>query len=357
MKPARLEILRGLRSGSLWRSLAASLVLLFGSGINAVESTNTLESLRGFTMGAGWSVKYVVPSNVLAKAEVSRALQTLLDRLEGQMSTWREDTDLARFNAARRTDWFLVPRETALVVAEAQRISRLTDGAFDVTVEPLVRLWGFGPRGRPGVVPSAKAIREVRAKMGWRNLDVRLDLPVLKKAVPELSVDLSALAPGFAADEIGRWLEGRGVTNYLADVGGELRARGRDPRGQMWRVGLERPVEGKREIGRVIALDNVSLATSGDYRNFFEKAGRRYAHILDPRTGWPTEQMAAVSIVHPSTMTADALATALMVLGPEAGMKLAREQNWPVQFVVRDGEALRTTATPQFERLVVESVK
>lgn len=350
-------MLFGLRGGRLGRFLPALAALFLGSAINADESINGLESLRGFTMGAGWSVKYVAPSKDPAKVEVSRALQALLDRLEGQMSTWRNDTDLARFNAARRMEWFPVPRETVLVVTEAQRMSRLTDGAFDVTVEPLVRLWGFGPRGKPGAVPSAKAVREVQAKIGWRHLEVRLDPPALKKAVPELSVDLSALTPGFAADEIGRWLEGRGVTNYLTDVGGELRARGRDPRGQAWRVGIERPVEGKREIGCVVALDNLSLATSGDYRNFFIKDGRRYAHIVDPRPGRPTEHVAAVSIAHPSAMTADALATALMVLGPEQGMKLAREQGWPVQFVVREGNVLRTTATQQFERLVVEPAK
>ncbi len=343
------------------RLLSALAAFFFCLGINADESTNALESLRGLTMGAHWSVKYLAPptspTNAPAKAEVTRALQALLDRIEGQMSTWRNDTDLARFNASRRSDWFPVPRETALVVTEAQRISRLTEGAFDVTVEPLVRLWGFGPRGRPGAVPSVEAIQEVRTKIGWRQLEVRSDPSALKKTLPELSVDLSALAPGFAADEVGRWLESRSITNYLTDVGGELRARGRDPRGRPWRVGIEQPLADRREIGSVLALDNLSLATSGDYRNFFEKAGRRYAHILDPRTGRPTAHVASVSIAHPSAMTADALTTALMVLGAEPGMKLAREQGWPARFVVREGETLRVFATPQFERLAVGPAK
>lgn len=357
LKSSRFGMVRGLRGRPPWRLLPVLIVFFFCFGIYADESTNALESLRGLTMGAHWSVKYVAPTNTSAKAGVARALQALLDRLEGQMSTWRNDTDLARFNASRRVDWFPVPRETALVVTEAQRISRLTEGAFDVTVDPLVRLWGFGPRGRPGVVPSVEAIKEVQTKIGWRRLEVRSDPSALKKGIPELSVDLSAIAPGFAADEMGRWLESRGVTNYLADVGGELRARGRDPRGRPWRVGIEQPLVDRREIGSVVALDNLSLATSGDYRNFFEKAGRRYAHILDPRTGRSTAHVASVSIAHPSAMTADALATALMVLGAEAGMKLAREQGWPVRFVVRDGETLRTLATPQFERLAVEPAK
>ena len=348
---------RGLRGGLPWRLLPVLTSFFFSFGINADESTNALESLRGLTMGAHWSVKYVVPTNAPVKAEVASALQAQLDRLEGQMSTWRNDTDLARFNTSRRSDWFPVPRETALVVTEAQRISRLTEGAFDVTVEPLVRLWGFGPRGQPGAVPSDEAIKKVQTQIGWRHLEVRSDPSALKKTIPTLSVDLSALAPGFAADEMGRWLESRGVTNYLADVGGELRARGRDPRGRPWRVGIEQPLADRREIGHVVALDNLSLATSGDYRNFFEKAGRRYAHILDPRTGRPTAHVASVSIAHPSAMTADALATALMVLGAEAGMKLAREQGWPVRFVVREGETLRTLATPQFERLAVGPAK
>jgi len=352
MKLERIMRAHGLMGWHRPCRLAALLVAFLYSSLIAVEAADTLESLRGFTMGTSWSVKYLAPANAPAKAEVGRALQALLDRLEGQISTWRDDTDLSRFNAARSADWFPMPRQTAQIAMEAQRISELTGGAFDVTVDPIVRLWGFGPHGRPGTVPSAQAIEEARVKVGWQKLAVRLDPPALKKSLAALSVDLSALAPGFAADEIGGWLETHGITNYLADAS-ELRARGRDSGGRPWRVGVERPVPGRREVDRVLSLDNVSLATSGDYRNFFEKEGRRYTHIVDPRTGQADARVAAVTVAHPLAMTADALATGLMVLGPEAGMKLAREQRWAVQFIVRDGRSLRRMTTPEFDRLVV----
>ena len=265
------------------------------------------------------------------------------------MSTWRADSELSRFNHSQNTNWFAVSGETARVTAEAQRISKLTEGAFDVTVLPFLKLWGFGARAKPRRVPSTAEIAAVRVSVGWEKLEVRLNPPALRKSVGELQVDLSGIAPGFAADELGDWLETHGVTNYLADVGGELRAHGIDPRGDGWRVGIERPENQARIVDVVVTLGNGSLATSGDYRNFFEQGGKRYGHILNPRTGSPSESaVASVSVTHESAMTADALATALMVLGVERGMEFSRREGLAVRFVERKNGKLVESMSPSF---------
>lgn len=328
---------------------AAVAVGCIGGVAKKSASSASLVSLRGLTMGSHWSVKYVAPSGAPDRLVVQRAMQTHLDRLESQMSTWRADSELSRFNHSQNTNWFAVSGETARVTAEAQRISKLTEGAFDVTVLPFLKLWGFGARAKPRRVPATAEIAAVRASVGWEKLDVRLNPPALRKSVSELQVDLSAIAPGFAADELGDWLEKHGVTNYLADVGGELRAHGIDPRGDGWRVGIERPENQARMVDVVVTLGNGSLATSGDYRNFFEQGGKRYGHILNPRTGSPSESaVASVSVTHESAMTADALATALMVLGVERGMEFSRREGLAVRFVERKNGKLVESMSPSF---------
>lgn len=322
-------------------------------GAKTEESAPRIESLRGLTMGSHWSVKYVSSGAAPDRLIIQRALQSILDRLEAQMSTWRDDSDLSRFNLSRSTEWFAVPNETARVVAEAQRISRITEGTFDVTVLPFLKLWGFGARAQQRRVPSVAEIAAARASVGWEKLEVRLEPSAVRKKVGGLQVDLSGIAPGFAADELGAWLERRGVTNYLVDVGGELRAQGVDHRGGSWRVGIERPVNTERVMDVVVSLKNMALATSGDYRNYFEHEGKRYGHILDLRTGSPSESgVVSVSVAHSSAMTADALATALVVLGAERGMELARREGLAVRYVERkDGKRIEQM-TPSFRLLL-----
>ncbi len=304
-------------------------------------------------MGSTWSAKYRPATNTPPTRAVERALQTRLDNLEQQMSTWRADSALSRFNASRETNWFPVPRDTAVVVREALAVSQLTEGAFDVTVFPLVQLWGFGPGGKKGRIPSDAEIAAALKRVGWQKLHARLDPPALRKGLPELSVDLSALCPGYASDCLGRQLEALGVRDYLVEVGGEFRARGNGSTGLNWRVGIEQPSEGARQLATTLTLTNQSLATSGDYRNFFTLAGRRFSHHLDPRTGWPTESViASVSVVHSSTMRADALGTGLTVLGFERAWALAQREQLGVLFILRHGDKLEVRATPHWPELV-----
>jgi len=311
-----------------------------------------LMTFAGRTMGTAYSVKFLQPPAPVAVEQARQEVGALLDRLERAMSTYREDSEVCRFSAYRGGDWFTVSADTARVVAESLRVSKLTGGAFDVTVDPLVRLWGFGPRRETGETPPEQAIAEARRKVDYRRLQTRLDPPALRKTSPDVSMDLSAIAKGCAVDAVAGCLEKLGVTNYLVAIGGELKARGHSQRGGPWRAGIDKPLDDGRAIQRVIELKDGAVSTSGDYRNFFTDAGRRYSHVIDPRTGRPvTHSLASVTIVQESSARADALATGLMVLGPDAGYALAAKRGWACLFILRADTGFVEKATPAFDKL------
>jgi thiamine biosynthesis lipoprotein len=310
-------------------------------------------SFAGMTMGTRYSVKFLQPSPAVAVGEVRRGVDGLLARLEQAMSTYRDDSDVCRFSAHRGTNWFAVPADMARVATEALRVSKLTNGAFDVTADPLVRLWGFGPQRRTGAAPSSKAIEAARQHVNWRKLEARLDPPALRKSDPDIAVDLSGIAKGYAVDAIAARLESLGIHDWLVGVAGELRARGNSKAGRPWRVGIEKPLDEDRAIERVIELKDCAVSTSGDYRNFFIADGQRYGHVIDPRSGRPAaNHVASASVVATSSARADALATALMVLGPDAGHALAVREGLPCLFILRGEEGLSERMTPGFEKLL-----
>lgn len=304
-------------------------------------------------MGTTYCVELVaLPAGVDAddlRAEVDRIIQSVDER----MSTYAPDSELSRFNAAASTDWFPVTADTQAVVAEALRVSRLSDGAFDVTVGPLVDLWGFGPAGSTHLLPAEADLALARANVGYALLETRASPPALRKRVPGLTVDLSGLAKGFAVDAVVRRLEDAGIHHYLVEIGGELRARGRNAAGEPWRVGIEKPSEDGRSIQRVVLLADRAIATSGDYRRFFEQRGRRFAHVIDPRTGRPVEHdVASATVLAKTAIEADAFATALMVMGPARGLDLAEELGLTVHLIVRAGEGFAELSTSGFQEEV-----
>lgn len=311
-----------------------------------------LVTLSGRTMGTVYSVKFLQPPTPVAVETARREVGALLDRLEQAMSTYREDSEVCRFGAYRGSDWFAVSADTARVVAESLRVSGLTGGAFDVTADPLVRLWGFGPRRETGETPPEQAIDEAHRKVDYHRLQARLDPPALRKTSPDVSVDLSAIAKGYAADAVAGCLEKLGVTNYLVAIGGELKARGHGQRSRPWHVGVDKPLDDGRAIQRIIELKDCAISTSGDYRNFFTDAGRRYSHVIDPHTGRPvTHNLASVTIIQETSARADALATGLMVLGPDAGYAHAVKHGWACLFIVRTESGFVEKPTPAFEKL------
>lgn len=304
----------------------------------------------GGSMGTTWSVKLAVDViDAAARAEVQQSIEAALRGVDEAMSTWREDSELSRFNAHASTEAFKASREVLEVFRIAREVSALSDGAFDVTIGPIVAAWGFGATDRIPGPPPADELDRLRERVGWRGVEVQEG--ALRKARADLVCDLSAIAKGYAVDRVAEALEKLGYRDHLVEVGGEVRARGARLQGGAWRVAIERPVAGARDLFDVVLLDDLALATSGDYRNFYESGGQRYSHTIDPRTARPIEHaLASVSVLHREAVYADALATALNVLGPDAGYSLAEREGLAALFIVRgeDGE-FSARATPAFE--------
>jgi thiamine biosynthesis lipoprotein len=216
-----------------------------------------------------------------------------------------------------------------------------------------VNLWGFGPDVRPDTVPDEAEIEAARARVGFRFLDTREQPPALRKQRPDIYVDLSAIAEGYAVDAVARLVESHGLLNYVVEVGGELRARGRNQDDQPWKIAVEQPIADESRPERLLHVDGVGVATSGVYRNFFEADGHHYSHIIDPKSARPvTHDLASVTTIADSTMRADALATGLLVLGPDAGYALAEREGIAALFVRRVGHELVERSTPAFAAYV-----
>lgn len=300
-------------------------------------------------MGTTWTVKIAGLPSTADPEQVQAEIERILETVNRQMSTWRDDSEVSRFNAHRETGWFDVSADVAAVVAEADRISRLSGGAFDVTVGPLVNLWSFGPENRPQKTPTDAEIAAQRGRVGFSRLAVRSDEPALMKSEPELAVDLSAIAKGFGVDRVAEYLDSLQARGYMVEIGGEVRCRGTKSDGGAWKIGVRSPEQLKNSPYRVVALTDRAMATSGDYLNYFEQDGKRYSHTIDPRTGKPVKhRLVSVSVIAETCMTADALATALMVLGPEAGTSFAEEHDLAVLLIVSEGGRYREIATPAF---------
>jgi len=313
-------------------------------------------SWSGFALGTNWTVKVAEADLPEARQQaVARSIAERLERVDRLMSTWKEDSELSRFNRHASPDPFPIAPETLRVFEISEAVSRLSDGAFDVTVGPLVDAWGFGAPGRPASAPDAATLEALRQRVGWRQLRIDKKESSLRKDRPDVVCDLSAVAKGYAVDLVAEGLLELGHPNHLVEIGGELRARGSHLDGSPWRVAIEQPDPAGRSIHRIVELRDRALATSGDYRNRYEIEGQTVAHAIDPRTGRPADHgLASVTVVHPEAAWADALATALQVAGPEAGRALAEAQELPAYFIVREPDgSFRTFMTPAFEPMLV----
>lgn len=339
------------------RSFWTLLVLLAGLAVGACsepEPTETLIELSGPTMGTRYHVKIAPEAGTLPGRLSPDRLQGQIDQrletVEDMMSTYRPESDLSRFNASKSTDWIPVPRPLLEVVEVSQTLSRMSGGMFDVTVGPLVDLWGFGPEPRAGEPPSAERIEAALARVGFGKLEVRPQPPALRKSLPGVRIDLSAIAKGYAVDQIAELLDGHGIANYLVEIGGELRGKGRKSGGRHWRVAIERPEPGVRAAQQIVTLDDQAMATSGDYRNFFEHQGRLYSHTIDPRSGQPVQhRLASVTVLADDCMSADGLATALLAMGDEAGPALAASHEIAALFILRSDDGFEQWASPAFQ--------
>lgn len=308
----------------------------------------------GSTMGTTFNVQIVGPVDGVVSDDLKSEIQATLDDIESSMSTYLPESELSQFNASTTSDWFDISAGLCDVIEGAQALSRLSGGAFDITVGPLVNLWGFGNDGSISEPPDAARIAELMQAVGNDKLHTDCSRPAARKDAARLQVDLSAYAKGYGVDRVAGLLDGHGIADYLVEIGGEVRARGSNGRDVSWSIGVEAPTRDSRSVARIVRLDDAAMATSGDYRIYFESAGRYYSHTIDPRTGYPvSHNAAAVTVVADTTAFADGMATALLVLGPDKGLELAEQQDIAALFQLRFDNAIDERMSARFARELV----
>jgi thiamine biosynthesis lipoprotein len=347
----QLSRARGL-AGPRGSMLAVLAAVLLGSEVGCDRRHPLPIDIDGFALGTTTHYRLAELPPGRSKQELAAALSRVLDALENEMSTWRPESEISRFGRFRGTTWFDVSSDFAKVVAESIRIARLSGGAFDPTVDPLVALWGFGAHAsaRKGP-PDATEIDRARARVGYERLEARIDPPAIRKLDPELSIDLSAIAKGFAVDKIAEFLLDAGVRGFLVEIGGEVRTAGLRPDGLPWRIGIEKPIPTiERSVETRISLREGAAATSGDYRNVVALGEESFSHTIDPRTGRPARhRLASATVLASTCMEADALATVLMVLGEDEGYTFCENHGIAALLLVRGVgglEARRTSKMP-----------
>jgi thiamine biosynthesis lipoprotein len=338
-----------------WRFLLVATLLVMLSGCMDSEP---YQRFSGSTMGTYFGVTCRCSGDqtgAVSGTELEALIVQELARVNAEMSTYDPQSVLSKFNSGSTDVWFDVPDALLDVVSAARELSQLSGGAFDVTVGPLVNAWGFGPDGVPEP-PSERELETLRSRVGYQHVHTRNDPSALLKDA-EIYVDLSAIAKGHGVDRLAELLRRAGCQDFLVDIGGEVRVRGRNPRGREWRIGVEVPdPSAGGEVQRVLRLTDSAVATSGDYRNFREIDGERLSHTIDPRSGRPVRHaLASVTVVHPSAMWADGFATALNVLGPEDALALAGSLDLAALLVIRGPNGFEERYTAAMRDLLVES--
>ena len=302
-------------------------------------------------MGTTYSIKIISVQNKINVSVLQKDIETILTDINQIMSTYIGDSELSILNRTRSTGWQTVSPDLYTVIKHADGVSRITNGAFDVTIGPLVNIWGFGPDQFTQTIPADKKIESLRQSIGYENILFNNELKQIAKKKAGLHIDLSGIAKGFAVDKIAQYLEHKNLQHYLVEIGGELIAKGYNAEQQVWQIGIEQASTLQRSVQRIIGLKDIAMATSGDYRNYFEKDGIRYSHTIDPNTGKPIiHKLASVTVLDESAMHADALATAFMVLGPEQAYRLANELDVAVYLIIKSGEGFEEKYNEPFVR-------
>ncbi len=303
----------------------------------------------GQVMGTSFSIKIESLPEVVDSKQLKKNISDCLNEIDKRMSTYQDDSELSIFNRSKSTDWQPISKPLYGVIKKAQQISSQTDGAFDITIGPLVNLWGFGPGSRKFRIPGKVEIQQHLNQVGYKSL-MLVDVPMaIKKLQPDIYIDLSALAKGYAVDQVAKLLQTQGISNYMVEVGGELRLKGKKADGELWHIAIEKPATDKRALQKVLAITDIAIATSGDYRNYFEVDGERFSHTIDPRTGRPVNhKLASVTVLGHTTMEADAWATAFMVIGAGTGYELAEQLNIAALFIEKSDKDFVEKSTTAF---------
>ncbi|MEE3168896.1 MAG: FAD:protein FMN transferase [Pseudomonadota bacterium] len=337
--------------------LASAVLALAGIALAgcSFEPSEKVWEISGPVFGTRYHINVVLTEDQSRLETLAQGIEAELEKVDAAMSTWREDSELSRLNRAERPEqWQDLSAPLYEVLKRASEVSELTDGAFDVTIGPVVNLWGFGPEARPEQVPSDETLAQALAATGHDKLELRATPPGIRQAQPQY-IDLSAIAKGYGVDVVARYLDSEGIEAYLVEIGGEVRVNGRKPGGDAWRLAIEQPTSGEQQVNRVVALESRAMATSGDYRNYYESEGRRYSHTIDPATGQPiAHNLASVTVIAEDCMSADALATGFNVMGYERANALATRENIPAYFIIRTDDGFETHQTPAFSSYVTQ---
>lgn len=334
------------------------LILLAVCFLNCTNSNKNddLVVISGNTMGTGYTVK-INRSKTKPELETEKLkpdIEVILKNINEQMSIYDINSDISHFNNRKTTEWISLPSGTVEIINLAIKISEITGGAFDITIGPLVNRWGFGPKTTDFVIPDKKEIDSLLKITGYKKISTRSNPPAVKKELPDIYCDLSAIAKGYAVDMITRHLDSLGFIDYLVEIGGEIKTHARKNRNIPWQIGIKTPDDDTSGIQKVVSLNNISMATSGDYYNYFEINGIRYSHTINPRTGMPVKhRLASVTVIHEDCAVADALATAINVLGPEEGYQLACKEKLAVFLITREKDGYIERMTPEFAKYLL----
>ncbi|WP_261640136.1 FAD:protein FMN transferase ApbE [Erwinia mallotivora] len=334
----------------------AAFILISGCDNHNKSQAAEALVLNGRTMGTFWRVSLAdVPAE--RKDDLQKLIQQQLDSDDQELSTWKKDSVISRFNQYRGNEPQPVSDNMADIVTLALRVGHKTAGAMDITVGPLVNLWGFGPDKQPVKTPTPAQIDGARSQTGLQHLHViqRVEGAYLQKDLPGLYVDLSTVGEGFATDHLARLMEKEGINRYLVSVGGAVISRGMNSQGKPWKVAIQKPTDKEDAVQAVVDLQGHGISTSGSYRNYYELDGKRISHVIDPTTGRPIQhKLVSATVIATTALEADGWDTGLMVLGEERAKALALREKLAVYLIIKQDDGFRTWMSPQFKAFIVQ---
>ncbi|MGR8935111.1 MAG: FAD:protein FMN transferase [Gammaproteobacteria bacterium] len=336
------------------RGFAIHKLILFAvilASLSACQPSSRESELTGSIQGTTYHIKMVMDGLPIKIEEIKSAIEQTFADIDIKLSNYRDDSEISRLNREQSSDWLPVSREIATLTAVAKQVSEKTRGCYDLTVKPLFDLWGFSKSENR--IPTDEEIDRVLAHVGMARVDVDTEKLLLRRQDPAIQIDMSSIAQGYTVAAVAKLLENRGIHNYLAEIGGEMRVKGTKADGEPWRIAIEKPTPFTREIQRIIEIhqkNGTAVMTSGTYRNFFEENGRVYSHIIDPRTGRPvTHQLLSVTVLGDDPVWADAWGTALLCVGEKEAIEIAEKERLKALLIYREGGEFKEAMSSAFQ--------
>ena len=331
---------------------------LFALILTACDQPKTVQKFEGYAQGTTYHVSFWSAQKNIDAIALQQVVDVELKRLDEQLSNYRNDSAIEKFNATHSTQPQEISAEIVDLIEKTRVVSGATKGCYDLTIKPLFDLWGF--KGESLTQPSPANLQKILSQVGFSQLET-VDATHLRKKVPDLKVDMSSIGQGYSVSQVAAILEAQGADNYLVEIGGELQTRGKKPDGTSWRVALEKPLSNERSMHKIVTVNQAepfAITTAGTYRHFFDVNGRRYSHILNAKTGEPiTHQTVSVTVFSDNATTAELWDTALLCVGREAGIEIANQAGIAALFIEEKGEAFDEFKSTAFENLKTVELK